>query len=894
MTSESLDDETNESQNKAPEGNILNHPLTKEMKTSYINYAMSVIIGRALPDARDGLKPVHRRVLYGMYEGGHTSEKKFSKSARSVGEVMGKYHPHGDQSIYDTMVRMAQNFSLRYPLVDGQGNFGSIDGDPPAAMRYTESRLDKIAKHMLEDIEKRTVDFQPNFDDSENEPTVLPARLPNLLLNGSDGIAVGMATRMPPHNLLEVAGAVKIHVERIIEQGVKEEKMPNITIEEYMQYIAGPDFPTGAGIHGVDGIYDMYSTGKGRFHVRSKCEVIEDKKGKRIIIHEIPYQVKKADMLVHIAELVSNGTVIGIRDIRDESSKEGIRVLIEVKNNADPHAVLNQLFKSSRLQESYSANMMGILEGRPVLLTLPVILHTYVTHRENVIERRSQFELDKAEARAHVLDGLVKAQERIDDVIEVSKASKSREQFELVLQGKEQIIERIELFEFSEPQSKAIAERRLYQLSQLDVNKVQNEFQDLKLKINDLIEIITSRERRLGILVDELEEMVEKHSDERRSYIDPMPLSMDREDLIEERAIAITLSEDNYIRHSPVENFRIQNRGGKGLKGVTTKEEDTPKSIITCFSKDRLLIFTDQGRVYGLKAWETPLGSRHSKGSHIRNLLESLREEENIISIMPISKELVENPQGNFLLFATHLGLIKKTKLEEYVKINRNGKYALRFKLEGDKLVNVRSGTNESDIVMISSTGFASRFACSDIRASGRVSAGVWGIRTGSRGNGGYVVGMVATDDTETQILTITKNGMAKMSRLGTSEKKQDLDPDGQPKIDKKTGNIKMITDGYRRTRPGARGVYTMNVDITNGDEIVSIKHIPNVNDNLFLLTKKGMMIRIKASQTKATKGKKSKGTRIMELRTPNKSGYMDSIIFAARLPAELIDSEEE
>ncbi|MFL2973417.1 MAG: DNA gyrase subunit A [Candidatus Thalassarchaeaceae archaeon] len=894
MTSESLDDETNESQNKAPEGNILNHPLTKEMKTSYINYAMSVIIGRALPDARDGLKPVHRRVLYGMYEGGHTSEKKFSKSARSVGEVMGKYHPHGDQSIYDTMVRMAQNFSLRYPLVDGQGNFGSIDGDPPAAMRYTESRLDKIAKHMLEDIEKRTVDFQPNFDDSENEPTVLPARLPNLLLNGSDGIAVGMATRMPPHNLLEVAGAVKIHVERIIEQGVKEEKMPNITIEEYMQYIAGPDFPTGAGIHGVDGIYDMYSTGKGRFHVRSKCEVIEDKKGKRIIIHEIPYQVKKADMLVHIAELVSNGTVIGIRDIRDESSKEGIRVLIEVKNNADPHAVLNQLFKSSRLQESYSANMMGILEGRPVLLTLPVILHTYVTHRENVIERRSQFELDKAEARAHVLEGLVKAQERIDDVIEVSKASKSREQFELVLQGKEQIIERIELFEFSEPQSKAIAERRLYQLSQLDVNKVQNEFQDLKLKINDLIEIITSRERRLGILVDELEEMVEKHSDERRSYIDPMPLSMDREDLIEERAIAITLSEDNYIRHSPVENFRIQNRGGKGLKGVATKEEDTPKSIITCFSKDRLLIFTDQGRVYGLKAWETPLGSRHSKGSHIRNLLESLREEENIISIMPISKELVENPQGNFLLFATHLGLIKKTKLEEYVKINRNGKYALRFKLEGDKLVNVRSGTNESDIVMISSTGFASRFACSDIRASGRVSAGVWGIRTGSRGNGGYVVGMVATDDTETQILTITKNGMAKMSRLGTSEKKQDLDPDGQPKIDKKTGNIKMITDGYRRTRPGARGVYTMNVDITNGDKIVSTKHIPNVNDNLFLLTKKGMMIRIKASQTKATKGKKSKGTRIMELRTPNKSGYMDSIIFAARLPAELIDSEEE
>jgi len=892
LTSEEENDIIDEGEVNSEE-NILNHPLTKEMKTSYINYAMSVIIGRALPDARDGLKPVHRRVLYGMYEGGHTSEKKFSKSARSVGEVMGKYHPHGDQSIYDTMVRMAQNFSLRYPLVDGQGNFGSIDGDPPAAMRYTESRLDKIAKHMLEDIEKKTVDFQPNFDDSENEPTVLPARLPNLLLNGSDGIAVGMATRMPPHNLSEVAGAVKLHVGKIIEEGVVNEKMPEIDIKEYMQHITGPDFPTGAAIHGGDGIYDMYSTGKGRFHVRSKCEVIDDKKGKRIIIHEIPYQVKKADMLVHIAELVSNGTVIGIRDIRDESSKEGIRVLIEVKNNADPHAVLNQLFKSSRLQESYSANMMGILEGRPVLLTLPVILHTYVTHRENVIERRSQFELDKAEARAHVLEGLVKAQERIDDVVAVGKASKSREQFELVLQGKEQIIKGINVFGFTEPQSKAIAERRLYQLSQLDVNKVQNEFGDLKIKINDLIEIITSRERRLNILVTELEEMVEKHSDERRSYIDPMPLSMDREDLIEERAIAITLSEDNYIRHSPVENFRLQNRGGKGLKGVTTKEEDTPKSIITCFSKDRLLIFTDQGRVYGLKAWETPLGSRHSKGSHVRNLLGSIREDENIISIMAISKELVENPQGNFLLFATHLGLIKKTKLEEYVRINKNGKYALRFKLEGDRLVNVRSGTNESDIVMISSTGFASRFACSDIRASGRVSAGVWGIRTGSRGKGGHVVGMVATNDTETQILTITKNGMAKRSRLGTSDKVQEIDKEGNPKRDSE-GNLKMVTDGYRRTRPGAKGIYTMDVDISNGDEIVSIKHIPNVNDNLFLLTKKGMMIRIKASQTKESKGKKSKGTRIMELRTANKTGYMDSIIFAARLPAELIDSEEE
>ena len=481
-------------------------------------------------------------------------------------------------------------------------------------------------------------------------------------------------------------------------------------------------------------------------------------------------------MLVHIAELVTKGTVIGIRDIRDESSKEGIRVVIEVKNNADPHAVLNQLFKSSRLQESYSANMMGILDGRPVLLTLPVMLHTYVSHRENVIERRAQFDVEKAQARAHILEGLVKAQDRIDDVVAVGKASASRDQFESVLKGDE-TMPGVAAFSFTEPQAKAIAERRLYQLSRLDVDKVQNEYSELQIRIADLQDIIASRSRRLSILLTELDEMLERHGDERRSHIDPMPLSMNREDLIEERAIAITLSEDNYIRHMPVEMFRVQNRGGKGLKGVATKNEDTPQLIVTCFSKDRLLIFTDKGRVYGLKAWETPLASRHARGSHIRNVIEKIQDDENIVTILPITRDLLESPEGHFLLFATRLGLIKKTKLEEYVRINRNGKYALRFKLDGDSLVNVRTGTNDSAVVMISSTGFASRFACADIRASGRVSAGVYGIKTGNRKNadGGHVVGMMATENTETQILTITRNGMAKRSRLGTSEKIPDL-----------------------------------------------------------------------------------------------------------------------
>jgi DNA gyrase subunit A len=891
LTSE---DEANE-QDEGASGSgeiILNHSLNTEMKNSYINYAMSVIIGRALPDARDGLKPVHRRVLYGMFEGGHTSDKKFSKSARSVGEVMGKYHPHGDQSIYDTMVRMAQEFSLRYPLVDGQGNFGSIDGDPPAAMRYTESRLDRIAKHMLDDINKNTVDFQPNFDDSEQEPTVLPARLPNLLLNGSDGIAVGMATRIPPHNLTEVAGAVNLHVDAILASG--EEGMPRISIDEYMENIKGPDFPTGASVHGLDGIIDMYATGKGRFHVRSKCEVFDDERGKRIVVHEIPYQVKKADMLVQIADLVNKEAVVGIRDIRDESSKEGIRVVIEVKNNADPHAVLNQLFKSSRLQESYSANMMGILDGRPVLLNLATMLHTYVSHRESVIERRAVFDLEKAQARAHILEGLVKAQDRIDDVVAAGKASTSREQFESVLRGDETMAG-IAPFDFSEAQAKAIAERRLYQLSQLDVANVVAEWEELKLKIADLEDILASRPRRLNILKEELAELVDRHGDERRSFIDPMPLSMDREDLIEERAIVITLSEDNYIRHTPVETFRTQNRGGRGLKGVTTKSEDTPQLITTCFSKDRLLIFTDQGRVYGLKAWETPLGSRQSRGSHIRNLLDSLREDENIVSILPLSRELLDEPENHYLMFATKLGLIKKTALAEYVRINRNGKFALRFKLEGDSLVNVRSATNDHNIVMISTTGYASRFRCGDIRASGRVSGGVYGIKVADRkgSGGGVVAGMVAMLSPDEHILTISKYGMAKRSRLGTSQKIPDLDAEGNQRFDE-DGQLKMMTDGYRLTNPGAKGVRTMKLDEEHEDSIISVRTIPDLNDHLFLLTKSGMMIRIRIDQTKETTGKATRGTRVMELRDKEQGGFMDEIIFSSRVSASLLDPDDE
>jgi DNA gyrase subunit A len=685
-------------------------------------------------------------------------------------------------------------------------------------------------------------------------------------------------------------------VETILEEGSDNQGMPSLSIEQYMEHIKGPDFPTGASIHGIDGIYDMYTTGKGRFHVRSKCDVLDDEKGKRIIIHEIPYQVKKADMLVHIADLVTKGSVIGIRDIRDESSKEGIRVVIEVKNNADPHAVLNQLFKSSRLQESYSANVMGILDGRPVLLTLPVMLHTYVEHREQVIERRANYDLKKAEARAHILEGLVKAQDRIDDVIAVGKGSSSREQFESVLQGNE-LFPGIAAFSFTEPQSKAIAERRLYQLSRLDVDKVKNEFDELQIKITDLNDIIASRPRRLDILLTELDEMVERHGDERRSFIDPMPLSMDREDLIEERAIVITLTNDNYIRHLPAESFRMQNRGGKGMKGVQTKNEDFPTTLITCFSKDRLLIFTNrpatkkdkdgnevpyiEGRVYGLKAWETPQGSRTSRGSHIRNIL-GLKDDEHVVSIIPLNKDLIDEPSGHFLAFATKNGTIKKSNLSDYVKINRNGKKAINLAAE-DELVTVRSGTDEHNVVMVSNLGRACRFDLSSVRTQGRVSSGVRGIRLG---DDSVLAGMILTNDIDTSVLTLSKQGMGKRTRLGKGEKiltirngEQQFDENGDPKTE---------MDGYRVTKRGGKGVITMNLN--DGDVISRVHQVPDLEDQLFLLSGKGVVIRISAMQTKETSGRSSKGTRVMELRSKSKDSFTDQLIFSARMPAELAE----
>ena len=545
--------------------------------------------------------------------------------------------------------------------------------------------------------------------------------------------------------------------------------------------------------------------------------------------------------------------------------------------------------------------MMGIIIKEPIQLTLPVILHTYVRHREEVIRRRTQFDLAKAEARAHVLEGLVKAQTRIDDVVAAGKGADSREHFEQILRG-EVKFEKLAKFDFSEPQAKAIAERRLYQLSKMDTKKVDDEFNDLKTAIAEYNAILSSRNLQLGILLAELDEMVEKHGDERRTNIDPMPLSMDREDLVEERAIVISLSEDNYIRHLPVEAFRVQNRGGKGLKGVATKDEDFPKSILTCFSKDRLLIFTDQGRVYGLKAWETPQGSRHSRGSHIRNLIERLREDEKVVTILPISKDLQENPEGHYLIFATREGIVKRSELADYTRINRNGKYALKFKTETDALVAVREATDEDHVVMVSKLGRACRFKPSEtkenpdgsigftVKVQGRVTGGVRGMNLKS---GDEVVGMIATSNEETHVLTLSKFGMAKRSKLGDGGMHEVTDENGKPVIDLRTGEVKQERDGYRKTNRGAGGVGTMKLDQEHGDEIVRVHTIPDLGDQLFLLTGKGMMIRVRADQTKETTGKVTKGTRVMELRDREKGGFVDEIIFSARLPSVLIDEED-
>lgn len=884
---------------------ILPQPLRKEMSESYINYAMSVIIGRALPDVRDGLKPVHRRILYAMNEGGYTHERPYRKSATSVGDVMGKYHPHGDSAIYDTMVRMAQDFSLRYPLIDGQGNFGSVDGDPPAAMRYTESRLDRMAQHLLADIDKDTVAHQDNFDGSEQEPNVLPARLPNLLVNGSDGIAVGMATRIPPHNLREVASAIHLHVETILSEGLEDaDTLPPLSIDEYLEHITGPDFPTGATIHGLDGIKEAYATGHGSFHVRSITEIEQQGPDERIIVHEIPYQVNKSNMLTSMAEQVNKGTIEGIRDIRDESNKDGIRVVIEIKRNADAQTVLNQLFRSTQLQVSYSCNMMGILNQRPVRLNLPMMLHTHVRHREEVIERRTRFDLAKAQARHHIVAGLIEAQSRIDDVIAAIRASSDGDAARAVLMG-EIDLEGLASFTFSEAQARSILQMRLQSLTSLALGELESERDELEEAIGGFEALLANRELRLNLLLEELDDLVDRHGDARRTTIDPMPLEADIEEYIQDETIVISLSQENYLRHLPVDEFRLQHRGGKGVKGVTTKEEDAPRSVVVCHNKDRLLIFTNKGKVYFLKAWQVPRTSRQSRGTHVRNLLERLEPDEDIVTILPLDKELIEDSDGQYLLFATRKGRVKKTALEEYVGyMSIAGKKAIKFATEDDALIGVRRCTDADHVVLVSRRGLACRFfpartrtvteadgserTMHEVRVQGRISQGVAGMNLADDDD---VVGVIVTDDPETAILTMTVHGMAKRSRLGTGEMVPELDENGQPVLDD-DGEPVLGRDGYRRSSRGAKGVRTMAVD--DDDAIVAVRQVPDLDDQLFLLTGSGMVQRIPVRQTKETSGRATKGTRIMELRTKDRTGYADSIIAAARLPADLVPVESE
>jgi DNA gyrase subunit A len=770
-----------------------------------------------------------------------------------------------------------------------------------------------------------------------------------------------MATRIPPHNLNELTDVIRLHIDAIKEQSLKSKKPnkpPKIDLSTYMQHLKGPDFPTGATIYGIDGIRDMYETGHGRFHVRSDCTVEDDGDGKRIIVHAIPYQVKKSDMLVKIAELVSKDSVKGIRDIRDESSKDGLRVVIEVKQNADPHAVLNQLYKSSRLQESYSANMMGIIDGQPVELDLPTILHTWVRHREDVIERRTRFELAKAEARIHLLEGLLIVAEHGRDITDIIRSCEDYAEVHVKLAKK---------YKMSEIQTRAVYDMPLGRLTKQSVTKLNVEQDALKVDITRYNEILASRVEILDLVMGELQAATDKHGDKRRTHIDPMPLSMDREDLIEEKAIVISLSEDDYIRHLPAETFRVQNRGGRGVKGVTTKTEDAAKMIVSCFSKDRILIFTNKpfevdeghqhhgrmdGRVYGIKAWETPQASRQAKGSHIRNVLDRFQPNEIIVSILPISKEMEKEAEQHFIFFATKNGKVKKTPLTDFLTINKRGKRALILPA-GDQLISVRHGKQDATVVLISNKGRACRFQPSMtkerdgvvnqiLKPYGRNTQPKVGIKLHRKIPGteeieslGHLVGMIVSDDEDIRVLTISKYGMAKRTRLGSGDMVPKLDGEGNPVLDDK-GEIEKVRDGFAVSKNrGTQGVKSMGLRLAGvppgqdrkrwqalskkeklawhndkypenqlktapaleklwpGDEIVRVHQIPDVSDQIFLLAASGMMIRFAANQT-ASSGRTAKGTWVMEVRDKENGGFNDEIISSARLDADLIDEEDE
>ena len=787
------------------EEQIIKRDIEEEMRTAYIDYAMSVIVARALPDVRDGLKPVHRRILYTMNEDGFTPDKPYRKCATTVGHVLGRYHPHGDSSVYDALVRMAQDFSLRYMMVDGHGNFGSIDGDPPAAYRYTEARMSKIAQYMLSDIDKNTVDFMPNYDDRLQEPTVLPARIPALLANGSSGIAVGMATNIPPHNLTElINGIIKIIDE------------DNVTDEDLMTVIKGPDFPTGATILGREGIKQAYTTGRGKITLRAEAEIEEMSGGKqRIIVSSLPYQVNKARLIEYIADLVKEKRIEGISAIRDESDREDkVRIVIELKRDANPQVVLNLLYKNTQMQDTFGIIMLALVDGVPKILTLRECLDHYIEHRRKVILRRTKFELDKAEARAHILEGLKIALDNIDEVINIIRSSYD--------DAKERLMER---FGFSEIQAQAILDMRLKTLSGLQREKIEEEYNELMKLIAHLKEILASETLVYQIIKEELIEIKEKFGDERKTKIIAAEGEIDVEDLIKEEQSVIALTHFGYIKRMPIDTYKSQKRGGKGITGISTREEDFVKEIFTASTHDTILFFSNKGKLYRLRGYEIPESGRTAKGTAIVNLL-SLDAGEKISTIIPIQNFA----EGKYLLFATRNGLIKKTALTEYNTARKTGLLAITLK-DDDELIDVRLTDGEDNVVLVTKQGMCITFSERDVRPIGRVSQGVIGIRLDE---GDTVIGMESiVQGSKSTLLAITENGFGKRTEL----------------------------DEYRVQTRGGKGVITYKITPKTGT-IVGIR-IVNEDDDVMLITDTGTIIRINVTEISVL-GRSTQGVTLM------------------------------
>ena len=787
--------------------------IEEEMKSAYIDYSMSVIVSRALPDVRDGFKPVHRRVLYGMLDLGVTSGKPFKKSARIVGEVLGKYHPHGDSSVYDTMVRMAQEWSLRYPMVDGQGNFGSVDGDSPAAMRYTEARLQKIADEMLADINKNTVDFQFNFDDSLQEPTVLPAKVPNLLINGTSGIAVGMATNMAPHNLREVIDGVVAYIDN-----------KDITIDELMKFVKAPDFPTGGIIYGYDGVKEGYESGRGRIIMRAKAEIeTVGNDRERIIVTEIPYQVNKANMIERTAELVNEKKIEGISDIRDESDREGMRIVYEIKRDANAGVVLNNLFKYTALQTSFSFNNIALVKGRPMLLSLKELIQHFVEHRHEVVVRRTKYELDEAEKRAHILEGLLIALDHLDEVISLIRSSKTPEE------AKDGLMEK---FGLSEIQAKAILEMRLRVLTGLERDKIKAEFDELMKLIAFLKNILDDEGVRMQIIKDELAEMRDKYGDERRTEIVYAGGTFRMEDMIENEEVVITVSHAGYIKRTALSEYRVQGRGGKGSMGSNSRDEDFIEHLFIASTHNYILFFTEQGRCHWLKVYEIPEGTRTSKGRAIQNLINISKEDKvkAFINVDNLTDE--EYLANNYIIMCTKNGTIKKTLLDAYSNPRVTGINAITIN-EGDQLLEVLLTNGQAEIVMALKSGRAIRFNESTVRPMGRTAAGVRGITLG--GATDEVIGMIGINDPATTVLVVSEKGYGKRSDI----------------------------DDYRVTNRGGKGVKTINITDKTGN-LIGIKAV-NETDQLMIINKSGLTIRMEVVDLRVM-GRATQGVRLIKL----------------------------